>query len=349
MIPASAVPRAVPSGTDPAPIVLDVANLRVRFATERGVAEAVNDVSFNVRAGETLAIVGESGSGKSATALAVMGLIQSANAAVSAGHVRLGGRDLLALGPTAMERIRGRELAMVFQDPMTSLNPVLTIGRQIGEIAELHLGLGPAAARDHAADLLAMVGVPSPRARLGDYPHQFSGGMRQRVMIAMAIACRPSLLIADEPTTALDVTVQAQILELLARLQRESGMAIVFITHDLGVVARVADRMMVMYAGRVVEDGPAEVIFADPQMPYTRGLLRSVPRFDQLADTSLVPIRGNPPDVMRQANHCSFAPRCDSAFDTCLTVVPPLAPCGPDHRSACLLAGRLPPIGADAS
>lgn len=334
MIPASAVPRAVPSGADPAPVVLDVANLRVRFATERGVAEAVNDVSFNVRAGETLAIVGESGSGKSATALAVMGLIQSANAAVSAGHVRLGGRDLLALGPTAMERIRGRELAMVFQDPMTSLNPVLTIGRQIGEIAELHLGLGPAAARDHAADLLAMVGVPSPRARLGDYPHQFSGGMRQRVMIAMAIACSPKLLIADEPSTALDVTIQAQVLALVADLQKREGLAVLLITHNLGVVASVADRVMVMYGGDVVESAPVKAFFARPTHPYSQALLAAMPRIE--GDGQLKPIPGQVPPLTEMPSGCRFQSRCPLRQEIC-DRLPEMTPVGgdPEHRVRC--------------
>lgn len=326
--------------------ILDVADMAVDIRTEDGTIHAVRDVSFDVRDGEFFGVVGESGSGKSVLVQSVLGLIPTATVS---GRAMFRGVDLLSLDKEQLRRKRGREISMIFQDPLSSLHPQYTIGWQIAEQIRAHERVSKAAARARTIELLSKVRIPDAAARFDAYPHQFSGGMRQRVMIAIAISCEPSLLVADEPTTALDVTVQAQILELLARLQRESGMAIVFITHDLGVVARVADRMMVMYAGRVVEDGPAEVIFADPQMPYTRGLLRSVPRFDQLADTSLVPIRGNPPDVMRQANHCSFAPRCDSAFDTCLTVVPPLAPCGPDHRSACLLAGRLPPIGADAS
>ncbi len=325
--------------------LLEIENLSVRFRTERGVARALNGVSLTVRPGETLAVVGESGSGKSVTALAVMGLLSGASVAVEAERLRFDGRDLRVIDDREMRRIRGRDIAMIFQDPMTSLNPVLTVGRQLAEMGELHLGLGRAAARRHAAELLGQVGIPTPASRLADYPHQFSGGMRQRVMIAMAIACRPKLLIADEPTTALDVTIQAQILELLARLQGESGMAMMLVTHDLGVVARVADRVLVLYAGRVVETGSVESIFADPQMPYTRGLLRSVPRFDEAEDRPLVPIRGSPPDVMREMRECPFAPRCDHVFDACRSGVPLLAAAGPDHRASCLLAGRLPPLG----
>jgi len=315
--------------------LLDVRNLSVSFKTERGPVPAVENVSFTLDAGETLAIVGESGSGKSVSALAVMGLLNPKS--ISADTLRFGTRDLLTLSDAEMRKIRGKEIAMIFQDPMTSLNPVLTVGRQLSEMFELHMGLSGAAARNAAIDLLALVGVPSPAQRVNDYPHHFSGGMRQRVMIAMAVACRPKILIADEPTTALDVTIQAQILELIAGLQREFGMAIIMITHDLGVVAGIADRMVVMYSGRVVEEGTTEAVFADPKMPYTKGLLGSVPRFD-LDDAPLLPIRGTPPDPMHRPAGCCFSPRCDFVFDRCLTAQPALLGVGTDRRAACFRA-----------
>ena len=322
--------------------LLDVADLHVSFRTDRGVARALNGVSVTMQPGETLAVVGESGSGKSVTALAIMGLLPRKTATVTAKRLHFAGRDLMALSAEEQRKLRGREVAMVFQDSMTSLNPVLTIGRQLSEIGELHLGMGRAEAQRHAITTLDMVGIPSAAARMSDYPHQFSGGMRQRVMIAMAIACKPRLLIADEPTTALDVTIQAQILELLSALQAEIGMAIMLVTHDLGVVARIADRVQVMYAGRVVETGPAEAVFEAPGMPYTAALLRSVPRVDVIEDAPLRPIKGSPPDVMRLSAGCSFAPRCDLVHEACLTGVPPLATCGPDHRAACfLVAGEV--------
>jgi oligopeptide/dipeptide ABC transporter ATP-binding protein len=319
--------------------LLEVEDLHVAFRTDRGIAHALNGVSVSIAPGETLAVVGESGSGKSVTALAIMGLLPRKTATVTAERMRFAGHDLLALSPEEKRRLRGREVAMVFQDPMTSLNPVLTVGRQLSEVGELHLGLNRAEARRHAVETLEMVGIPSAAARMSDYPHQFSGGMRQRVMIAMAIACKPRLLIADEPTTALDVTIQAQILELLAQLQADMGMAIMLVTHDLGVVARIADRVQVMYAGRVVETGPAEAVFETPGMPYTAALLASVPRVDVVEDAPLRPIRGSPPDAMRLASACSFAPRCDLVQDVCLRAVPPLVDCGPAHRAACVLAG----------
>jgi len=320
--------------------LLDVSDLHVSFRTDRGVAHALRGVSLSMQPGETLAVVGESGSGKSVSALAIMGLLPKKTAALSARSLRFGGRDLLTLSADEQRRMRGRDVAMVFQDPMTSLNPVLTVGRQLSEIGELHLGMRRSEARRHAVETLRMVGIPSPEARLSDYPHQFSGGMRQRVMIAMAIACKPRLLIADEPTTALDVTIQAQILDLLAELQAEIGMAIMLVTHDLGVVARIADRVQVMYAGRVVETGPAEAVFEAPGMPYTEALLRSVPRVDLVEDAPLDPIRGSPPDVMRIPPGCSFAPRCDHVRDACHAGVPPLAPCGAGHRAACILVDQ---------
>ncbi|MHA3977019.1 ABC transporter ATP-binding protein [Halovulum sp. GXIMD14794] len=317
--------------------LLDVSDLHVSFRTDRGMAHALRGVSLSMQPGETLAVVGESGSGKSVTALAIMGLLPKKTAKLSATALRFGGRDLLTMSVDEQRRMRGRDVAMVFQDPMTSLNPVLTVGRQLSEIGELHLGMGRSEARGHAVETLRMVGIPSPEARMSSYPHQFSGGMRQRVMIAMAIACKPRLLIADEPTTALDVTIQAQILDLLSELQEEIGMAIMLVTHDLGVVARVADRVQVMYAGRVVETGPAESVFDAPGMPYTEALLRSVPRVDLVEDAPLDPIRGSPPDVMRIPSGCSFAPRCDHVRDACHAGVPPLAPCGAGHRAACIL------------
>jgi oligopeptide transport system ATP-binding protein len=261
--------------TDP---LLSIRNLAVRFRGERGDTMAVDGVSFDLNAGETLAIVGESGSGKSVTMLAVMGLL--AKAGVSADSIFGCGHDLLHAGDVAMRAIRGRQIGMIFQDPMTSLNPVLTIGRQLTEMFEIHLGLSGSASRKGAIDLLKLVGVPSAETRLKDYPHQFSGGMRQRVMIAMAVACKPQILIADEPTTALDVTIQAQILDILSGLQREFGMAMIMISHDLGVVAGIADRMLVMHSGRIVEQGLVDDVFAAPKMPYTRSLLAAVPRFD---------------------------------------------------------------------
>lgn len=315
--------------------LLDVHDLSVSFPSERGLVRAVENVTFSLDAGETLAIVGESGSGKSVSSLAVMGLLGKAE--VKAQTMRFGDKNLLTLSDAEMRKVRGREIAMIFQDPMTSLNPVLSVGRQLSEMFELHMGLSGAAARKEVINLLSLVGVPSPAERLNDYPHHFSGGMRQRVMIAMAVACRPKILIADEPTTALDVTIQAQILDLIKGLQREFGMAIIMITHDLGVVAGMADRMIVMYSGRVVEEGRTDAVFASPQMPYTQGLLGSVPRFD-LEDAPLTPIRGTPPDPMHRPDGCCFSPRCDFAFSRCLAEQPPLAQVGSARRAACFLA-----------
>jgi oligopeptide transport system ATP-binding protein len=315
--------------------LLSVKGLSVDFPTERGQIRAVEGVSFQVAPGETLAIVGESGSGKSVTALAVMGLV--AGDAVRTGEICFDGQDLTALDEPALRALRGKEIGMIFQDPMTSLNPVLTIGRQISEMFELHQGLSGLAARDAAVEALAMVGMPTPKRRLGAYPHEFSGGMRQRAMIAMAVACQPKLLIADEPTTALDVTIQAQILDVISRIQHELGMAMILISHDLGVVAGAADRIAVMYAGRLVETGPIDTVFADPQMPYTRGLLASVPRFDR-ADALPASIPGAPPDPRDRSAGCAFAPRCAEAIAQCRASAPDLACVGiNDHRSACHL------------
>ncbi len=317
--------------------LLEVRNLETHFKTQDGVVKAVNNVSFHVDRGETLGIVGESGSGKSVTSLSVMRLIPSPPGKIVGGEIMFDGQNLLDLTDDEMRHVRGNRIAMIFQDPMTSLNPVLTIGRQITESLELHMKLTPREARNRAIELLSMVGIPSAASRLDSYPHQFSGGMRQRVMIAMALSCNPELLIADEPTTALDVTIQAQILELIARLQRELGTAVIIITHDLGVVAGMADRVMVMYAGRVVEEGPTNEIFERPRMPYTIGLLRSIPRLDERQGRKLTPIRGLPPDLINLPEICPFSPRCDYfVAGKCDQQVPPLREVGENHRAACL-------------
>jgi oligopeptide transport system ATP-binding protein len=323
--------------------LLEIEGLSVTFRSDAGPVPAVEDVSLSLSPGETLAIVGESGSGKSVTALAMMGLL--GRGAMAARRLDFGGRSLIGLSDADWGHIRGREIGMIFQDPMTSLNPVLTIGRQLTEVFELHMGLSGAAARDGAVELLERVGVPSATSRLGQYPHHFSGGMRQRVMIAMAVACRPRILIADEPTTALDVTIQAQILEIIADLQKSFGMAIVMITHDLGVVAGIADRVAVMYAGRVVEEGPTERVFAAPRMPYTRGLLASVPRFDDDA-AELVAIPGQPPDPRHRPPGCAFAPRCGLAMAACDREQPALRPMGGGQSAACLRTDATALAGA---
>ncbi|MHB2165929.1 ABC transporter ATP-binding protein [Alsobacter sp. R-9] len=314
--------------------LLEVEDLSVTFASQGDLVRAVDGVSFSLDRGETLGIVGESGSGKSVTALAVMGLIRPPGR-IPTGRILFEGQDLRTVPAEAMRSLRGHGIAMVFQDPMTSLNPVLTVGRQLTEVMEVHLGLTPTQSRRRAAELLSLVGIPAAESRLDDYPHRFSGGMRQRVMIAMAVACGPRLLIADEPTTALDVTIQAQILDLLRSLQAELGMALILITHDLGVVAGMADRVNVMYAGRIVEEGPTESIFETPRMPYTMGLLQSVPRLDRPEDTRLVPIPGLPPAGSPGAGRCSFLPRCRYAGEPCRTAVPALREAGPSHRVAC--------------
>ena len=305
--------------------VLSVEDLSVRFATPRGPARVVNGVSWSVDAGETLAIVGESGSGKSVSVMSLLGLVPRPPATVT-GVVRFDGQDLLALPEEALRKVRGPGVGMVFQDPMTSLNPVLTVGRQLTEGMEEHLGLDRRAAVDRAVELIDLVGISDPRDRLGAYPHQLSGGMRQRVMIAIALSCSPRVLVADEATTALDVTIQAQIVELVARLQRELGMAVVWITHDLGVVAGVADRVAVMYAGRIVEEGPVDSVYASPAHPYTRGLLASLPVLGARRP-ALEAIPGLPPDPVALPAGCPFHPRCPVRADgRCATEVPPLRP-----------------------
>jgi oligopeptide/dipeptide ABC transporter ATP-binding protein len=322
--------------------LLDVRALSTQFATRGGVVRAVDDVSWDVAEGETVALVGESGCGKSVSALSVMRLVAAPAGQIVGGQVLFRGRDLLALTEEEMRRVRGREIAMIFQEPMTSLNPVLTIARQLTEGAEIHLGLSPPAARARALELLGLVGIADAERRLGQYPHQFSGGMRQRLMIAMALACGPALILADEPTTALDVTIQAQILELLKDLSRRLRVAMLMITHNLGVVARYADRVNVMYAGRIVERGTARALYATPRHPYTLGLLHSVPRLDAPRRARLDPIEGQPPDLTRLPPGCAFAPRCAFRVARCVEERPPLRAVGPDGQlAACWESERL--------
>jgi oligopeptide/dipeptide ABC transporter ATP-binding protein len=325
--------------------LLDVRNLRTQFSTRGGVVRAVDDVSWDVKEGETVALVGESGCGKSVSALSIMRLVAQPAGQIVGGEVTFKGRDLLKLDEEAMRKVRGREIAMIFQEPMTSLNPVLSVGRQMTEGLEIHLGQSPEQARKRAGELLAMVGIPDPERRLPQYPHQFSGGMRQRMMIAMALACNPSLVLADEPTTALDVTIQAQILELMKDLSRRLGVAMLMITHNLGVVARYADRVNVMYAGKIIERGTAREIYANPRHPYTLGLLRSVPRLDEPRRSRLAPIDGQPPDLTRLPGGCSFLPRCAFRVERCATDRPALRGVGQngaaDHVAACWEAERV--------
>jgi oligopeptide transport system ATP-binding protein len=314
--------------------LLEVDDLRVEFWTARGTVYAVNGISFDIAPGETLGIVGESGCGKSVTSLALLGILPRA-ARVPSGTAMFDGRDLLQLDDEQLRAVRGREIAMIFQDPMTSMNPVLTVGRQIREALEAHFGMDRKSADKRATDLLEQVGIPSPKLRLKDYPHQFSGGMRQRAMIAMALACEPKLLIADEPTTALDVTIQAQILELLRALVAERDTALIMITHDLGVVAGMCERVNVMYAGMFMETGPAEKVFARPRHPYTLGLLQSVPRLDAGRRQQLQPIEGAPRNMLSAPAQCPFAPRCRYEVEKSLEEVPRLEEIEPDHRVAC--------------
>jgi len=323
------------------PPLLSVEDLHVSFRTDDGLVRAVRGVSFDVRPGETMAIVGESGSGKSVTNLAMMGLIPRPPGQIDAGTATFRGDDLLSMSNRRLQSIRGRHVSMIFQDPMTALNPLMTIEQQLTEITRLHLGLTRQEARRRAVEMLGLVGITSPEQRLQDYPHQFSGGMRQRVMIAMALSCEPELLIADEPTTALDVTIQAQIMELLADLQERKGTAIVLITHDLGVVAGVADRVLVMYAGRIVEKADVRTLFAHPKHPYTLGLLGSLPRFDTQGEATLTAIPGGPPDMSEPIVGCSFRPRCDYAMDVCAGDDPALTPRGDVPRDQ---TGGLPVV-----
>jgi oligopeptide/dipeptide ABC transporter ATP-binding protein len=313
--------------------LLRIDDLRVRFWTRRGLVHAVNGISFDVRAGETLGLVGESGCGKSVTALATMGILP--RAARPTGSIQLEGRELTGLSERAWRRIRGKEIAMIFQDPMTSLNPVLTVGAQVREAIEEHLDLDRKAATKRAVELLEQVGIPSAAQRLKNYPHQFSGGMRQRVMIAIALACEPKLLIADEPTTALDVTIQAQILDLLRELVAERGTALVLITHDLGVVAGTCERIQVMYAGTLIETGSADEVFASPRHPYTLGLLESVPRLDIGRRQPLNPIPGSPRNMLSEPASCPFAPRCRFRIERCTEELPLLEPLDTGQKAAC--------------
>ncbi|MFT7668479.1 MAG: oligopeptide transport system ATP-binding protein [Planctomycetota bacterium] len=306
--------------------VLEVNNLAVRFDTHHGSVRAVDGVSFSLEEGETLALVGESGSGKSVTNLAMMGLIPQPPGVIETGSVMYGGRDLMQLAPRELQRLRGNEISMIFQDPMTSLNPLLSVGQQLTEVLEVHQGLARRAARKKCAEALGDVGIPDPESRLDQYPHEMSGGMRQRVMIAMALLCDPRVLIADEPTTALDVTIQAQILELMGDLQKRRGTAIILITHDLGVVAGMSDRVHVMYAGRLVEAAPTNDLFGRPEHPYTIGLLGSVPRLDQHPDEALQSIPGQPPDLAALPPGCAFEPRCFQKTAACTGSVPELLP-----------------------
>ena len=316
-------------------------DLRTYFYTSRGVVKAVDGVSYDVKAGETVALVGESGCGKTMSALSIMRLVPTPQGSIVGGEILFQGRNLLSLDDEEMRRIRGAEIAMIFQEPMSSLNPVLTIGRQITETLEAHLPVTQEETRQRAVELLHLVGIPDPAQRLSEYPHQFSGGMRQRVMIAMALSCKPKLILADEPTTALDVRIQAQILELMRDLSRKFGVALMIITHNLGVVARYADRVNVMYAGKIIESASAREIYQNPRHPYTLGLLRSVPRLDQPRKAKLDPIEGHPPDLWNLPQGCSFSPRCKFAIERCAGEVPSLREVGDHHRSACWVAETL--------
>jgi oligopeptide/dipeptide ABC transporter ATP-binding protein len=323
--------------------LLEIEDLRTQFFTSAGTVKAVDGISYDVAEGETVALVGESGCGKSVSALSVLRLIPDPPGRTVGGTIRFMDRDLLGLDDGEIRKVRGRHIAMVFQEPMTSLNPVLTIGRQLTETLEHHLGLSREEAGGRALELLGMVGLSDPERRLDQYPHHLSGGMRQRVMIAMALSCEPELIIADEPTTALDVTIQAQILELMKDLTKRLGVALILITHNLGVVARYADRVNVMYAGKIVERGSALEIYHQPRHPYTLGLLHSVPRLDHPRKEKLVPIVGQPPDLARLDEGCAFRPRCPYAVERCVGEMPPLVDVDGGHLSACWRTADLEP------
>ncbi|TMJ01042.1 MAG: ABC transporter ATP-binding protein [Alphaproteobacteria bacterium] len=322
-----------------APPLLEIRGLKTHFATDDGMVRAVDGVDLAIARGETLGVVGESGCGKTVTALSVLKLIAMPPGRIVAGQILYQGRDLVPLGTEEMDRIRAKDIAMVFQEPMTSLNPVYAIGEQIAEVLRRHEGLSRKAALDKTIEMLRLVQIPNPEKRVNDYPHQFSGGMRQRVMIAMALSCNPKLLIADEPTTALDVTIQAQILELLADMKSRFGMAIMLITHAMGVVAETAQRVVVMYAGKVIEEAPVEALFANPRHPYTQGLIRSIPRIDTAATRKerLEAIPGVVPNLLNPPPGCRFAPRCRYAMPKCREATPPLYDVGHGHRVACVL------------
>jgi oligopeptide transport system ATP-binding protein len=323
--------------------ILQVRDLRVSFSTYGGEVQAVRGVSFDLRRGETLAIVGESGSGKSVTAKSIMRLLPEANTLIKGGEILFEGQDILKLSEKRMQDIRGSKIAMVFQDPMTSLDPTMRIGRQITESLKEHLGLSGQRAKERAVELLTLVGIPNPEDRIKQYPHQFSGGMRQRVVIAIALACDPQILIADEPTTALDVTIQAQILELLRELQEQLGMSVILITHDLGVVAHTAHRVAVMYAGKVIEMGTLREIFYNPQMPYTWGLLSSIPLPTADRSQELIPIPGSPPDMLDPPQGCPFTPRCPYAMRICAEEMPEYTTFSSEHKAACWLHHPMAP------
>jgi oligopeptide transport system ATP-binding protein len=316
-------------------LLLDVQGLETTFKTPDGVVHAVNGVSFGLKEGETLGVVGESGCGKTVTMMSVLRLIQSPPGKIVAGKAFFFGQDLLQISNEDIRHVRGAQISMIFQDPMTSLNPVLTIGYQMEEPLILHIGMSQKQARTRAAELLGMVGLPNAKERLNDYPHQFSGGMRQRVMIAMALSCSPQILIADEPTTALDVTIQAQITDLVKRLRDELGMAIIWITHDLGIVAGLAQRVIVMYGGYIIEEAPVRELYANPRHPYTLGLLGSLPRVDEKEHTRLFSIEGQPPVLYQKPEVCPFAPRCKWAIEHCWKENPMLESVAPEHRIAC--------------
>jgi oligopeptide transport system ATP-binding protein len=318
-----------------APKVLEVRDLETRFHTPEGVVHAVNGVSFHLEEGETLGIVGESGCGKSVTVLSILRLIPDPPGKVEQGEAVFMGRDLLKLSREELRFVRGAQIAMIFQDPMTSLNPVITIGKQVAEPILEHMGMNETQARERTIELLSMVGIPNAADRLGDYPHQFSGGMRQRVMIAMALSCSPQILIADEPTTALDVTIQAQIIDLVKELRDRLGMAIIWITHDLGIIAGLAERVVVMYAGFLVEHAPVKELYANPRHPYTIALLGSLPRVDGRHARRLANILGRPPDLLQEARFCPFAPRCSRVIEHCWEENPQLRLVGTDHQIAC--------------
>jgi peptide/nickel transport system ATP-binding protein len=325
--------------------LLEIRGLKTDFLTDDGTVHAVDGVDLAVERGETLGLVGESGCGKSVTALSVLKLIPMPPGRIVDGRILWRGRDIVPLGPHDMQKIRSKEIAIVFQEPMTSLNPVYTVGDQIAEVIRLHEGLGKRAALDRTAEMLRLVHIPNPERRIRDYPHQFSGGMRQRVMIAMALACNPALLIADEPTTALDVTIQAQILDLLAEMKSRLGMAVLLITHAMGVVAETAQRVAVMYAGKVVEEAPVGELFAQPRHPYTQGLIRSIPRVDRAATrkSRLESIAGVVPSLLDPMPGCRFAPRCPFARAACLEAPPPLREIAAGHKVACVLSGPNAP------
>src|SRR5512146_2690688 len=315
-----------------ADFLLDVHDLQTQFRTHQGVVHSVNGVSFHLKEGETLGVVGESGCGKSVTVMSLLRLIPTPPGKIIKGEADFAGHDLLKMTNEEIRFVRGAQISIVFQDPMTSLNPVLTIGQQLEEPLRLHVGMNPQQARERAAELLALVGIPRGKDRLNDYPHQFSGGMRQRVMIAMALSCSPQILIADEPTTALDVTIQAQITDLVKRLRDELGMAIIWITHDLGVVAGLAQRVLVMYGGYIIEEAPVRELYANPLHPYTMGLLGSLPRMDETGHRRLVSIDGLPPTLLQKPTYCPFSPRCKYAIEQSYCENPPLMPVGPEHR-----------------